>query len=124
MIPYSQLALRGIRLGLSIGCYDFEKLAPQDIEIDLWIRDEKLPLGCKSDQLADTLCYDQLVQEIRKLATEKHFELLEHFTYTLYGFIKEKTLKPIVIRVRKFPRPELLKQGVSFTMGDWDLGDL
>ncbi|WP_255989793.1 dihydroneopterin aldolase [Chitinolyticbacter albus] len=68
--------LHKVRARTLIGWYDWERVAPQVVELDLEIG---LPStrACTSDNLTDTIDYDKVVSDIRRILEEKHFLLLE-----------------------------------------------
>ncbi|SMC21882.1 dihydroneopterin aldolase [Andreprevotia lacus DSM 23236] len=68
--------LHGVRAKTLIGWYDWERLAPQVVELDLEIG---LPSSraATSDNLTDTIDYDKVVSTLRASMAEQHFQLLE-----------------------------------------------
>lgn len=68
--------LYDVRARTLIGWYDWERVAPQVVELDLEIG---IPSAraCVSDDLVDTIDYDAVVKHIRKVLEERHFLLLE-----------------------------------------------
>lgn len=79
---FRRVFVRELRLPARIGVYAEEKLAPQDVIIDmeLWVRETPLglggPLGGPLDY-ADVVCYDSLVQRTKALLAEGHIDLVE-----------------------------------------------
>ena len=68
--------LHTVRAKTLIGWYDWERVAPQAVEIDLEIG---LPSSkaSGSDDLTDTIDYDGVVKDLRADLLEQHFQLLE-----------------------------------------------
>ncbi|BCL75525.1 7,8-dihydroneopterin aldolase [Jeongeupia sp. HS-3] len=68
--------LQGVRAKTLIGWYDWERVAPQDVELDL---DIGLPSAraSVSDDLIDTIDYDLVVKTLRSELENQHFLLLE-----------------------------------------------
>ena len=68
--------LQQVRASTVIGWYDWERVKPQVVELDLEIG---LPSAraCVSDKLNDTIDYDKVVTHIRTVMAEQHFLLLE-----------------------------------------------
>ncbi len=110
--------LHGIRARTVIGWYDWERTAPQAVEIDL---DVGLPSAraCVSDELGDTIDYDQLVQHLRRVLAEQHFLLLEalaeHIAHVIlhdFGapWVKVTVVKPGILT-------EVARVGVSIERG-------
>ncbi|KAF0813191.1 Dihydroneopterin aldolase [Andreprevotia sp. IGB-42] len=68
--------LHGVRAKTLIGWYDWERLAPQVVELDLEIGLPSNRAGV-SDNLTDTIDYDRVVNTLRASMAEQHFLLLE-----------------------------------------------
>lgn len=68
--------LRELRIDTRIGVYEWEKLAPQTLQIDLEIA---LPnsRACVSDDIDDALDYAKVVAHIQEVLQSRHFNLLE-----------------------------------------------
>ena len=68
--------LRELKVDTLIGVYDWERLVPQTIQIDL---DIGLPnsLACHSDDIADALDYSDIVRHLKEVLASRHFNLLE-----------------------------------------------
>lgn len=70
------ILLREVRADTIVGVYEWERTAPQPIEIDL---DIGIPSGepCHSDNIADTIDYGAVVDRLRKALADQNFLLLE-----------------------------------------------
>ena len=68
--------LRELKVDTLIGVYDWERLVPQTIQIDL---DIALPnsKACQSDDIADALDYADIVNHLKEVLASRHFNLLE-----------------------------------------------
>jgi len=68
--------LRELKVDTLIGVYDWERLVPQTIQIDL---DICLPnsLACHSDEITDALDYSDIVRHLKEVLASRHFNLLE-----------------------------------------------
>jgi 7,8-dihydroneopterin aldolase/epimerase/oxygenase len=68
--------LRELKVDTLIGVYDWERLVPQTIQIDL---DIALPnsLACHSDDIVDALDYSDVVRHLKEVLASRHFNLLE-----------------------------------------------
>lgn len=68
--------LRELKVDTLIGVYDWERLVPQTIQIDL---DIALPnsKACQSDNIADALDYADIVKHLKEVLASRHFNLLE-----------------------------------------------
>lgn len=68
--------LHGVKAKTLIGVYDWERIAPQVVEIDLEIG-IPTPRACFSDDLIDTIDYAKVVERLRNVLSTQHFLLLE-----------------------------------------------
>lgn len=68
--------LHGVRAKTLIGWYEWERVAPQVVELDLEIGIPS-PRACYSDNLTDTIDYDKVVNHLRAEMAAQHFLLLE-----------------------------------------------
>ena len=68
--------LRELKVTTLIGVYEWEKRAPQTLQLDL---DIALPdsRACQSDNIDDALDYAKVAQHIQAVLSEGHFSLLE-----------------------------------------------
>ncbi|UXY14219.1 dihydroneopterin aldolase [Chitiniphilus purpureus] len=96
--------LQGVRARTLIGCYDWERVAPQVVELDLEIA---LPStrACHTDNLNDTINYDQLVTHLRKELEAQHFLLLEALADHIAKVIREQFCAP-------WTRVSVIKPGI------------
>jgi len=68
--------LRELKVTTLIGIYEWEKRAPQTLQLDL---DIALPdsRACQTDNIDDALDYSKVAQHIQTVLSEGHFSLLE-----------------------------------------------
>jgi len=68
--------LRELKVDTLIGVYEWERLVPQTIQIDL---DIALPnsKACQSDNITDALDYADIVKHLKEVLASRHFNLLE-----------------------------------------------
>ena len=119
------LELSGARLWVRLGCGADERARPQAVDLDLAVRFAELPAACESDKLEDTVCYAELVERARERVRGRKFQLLERLAHELFA-----QLRPLVppgaelcLRVTKLRPPiEELSGGVSFALGDFEVG--
>ena len=74
------IILRNVRIPTIIGVYDEEKLARQALKLDLELR-LKDQRGSLSDQLRDTVDYDEVIRSLKEFGLKHSHELLEKFAY-------------------------------------------
>ncbi|MCK5273596.1 MAG: dihydroneopterin aldolase [Alphaproteobacteria bacterium] len=68
--------VRDLVLPVSIGIYDYEKLAPQRvcINVELKVREGGGPIG---DDIANVLSYEDIVNGIKAIVADGHINLVE-----------------------------------------------
>ena len=76
------IILKNLRVASVIGVYEREKIAAQTLKLDLELSLRSANASI-SDNLRDTVDYDQLISKIREFASTHAHELLERFTYAL-----------------------------------------
>lgn len=82
-----------LRLWVHLGCSAEEKFSPQLVSIDVDFTFKSPPSGLTTDQLKDTICYLEVVQNIQSLVQGKQFNLIEHLTHEIYGAINNLLLR-------------------------------
>ncbi|MFL3876820.1 dihydroneopterin aldolase [Wolbachia endosymbiont of Trichogramma kaykai] len=96
------LLISDLRLWVHLGCSTEEKFSPQLVSIDADFTFKSPPSGLTADQLKDTICYLEVVQNIQSLVHGKQFNLIEHLTHEIYRAINNLLLrkKHIISSVR------------------------
>ncbi|BET32976.1 MULTISPECIES: dihydroneopterin aldolase [Wolbachia] len=96
------LLISDLRLWVHLGCSAEEKSSPQLVSIDVDFTFKSPPSGLTTDQLKDTICYLEVVQNIQSLVQGKQFNLIEHLTHEIYRAINNLLLrkKHIISSVR------------------------
>lgn len=87
------LLISDLRLWVHLGCSAEEKFSPQLVSIDVDVTFKSPPLGLTTDQLKDTICYLEVVQNIQSLVQGKQFNLIEHLTHEIYRAINNLLLR-------------------------------
>ena len=103
------IQIHQLELNLFLGVTQAEQLQKQLIMLDIDIHFEKPPKACLTDNIADTYCYDALVQCIQLHIASRPFHLLEHLAYSIYQEIKQSIdpIQPASIRVQVTKKPVL-----------------
>lgn len=78
--------LTGLCVDTLIGVYDFERVAPQQLLLDLILTFDCRPAG-QTDRLEQTLDYDRLATRIRAWSQQQSFRLLEAYAEHLCRLI-------------------------------------
>jgi len=119
MKKHTRITLNGLMLPVSLGWPTDERINKQMIWLDITLHFPSEPLGCITDLLDDTICYDALTQHIQEKIADKHFRLIEFLAKELYQIIKNYLPNiSIDICVTKKPNIKGLTNGVSFYYGD------
>ena len=110
--------LREVRVDTVIGVYEWERRAPQTIELDL---DIGIPseAPCHSDNIGDTIHYGVVVERLRATLAEQHFLLIEALAEHIARIVREEFGAPWV-RVAVTKRgilPGVKKVGVQIERG-------
>src|SRR5689334_20563483 len=71
-----RIFIRDLVLSCSIGVYDYEKLAPQRVRINVDVTARE-PNAALEDDIVKVVSYDDLVKGIRAIAAEGHINLVE-----------------------------------------------
>ncbi len=118
--PFCGIQLRDIELNLHLGWPAAERLNRQPILVSIILRFDAAPKACITDNLEDTVCYDELIQALVKDTEAKEFKLIEHLAYDIYQLTKARlpNIGAIKIAVAKKPPIPQLTGGVTFYYGD------
>jgi len=116
----SNLHLPNIKQSIHLGVGDDERSTKQDILVSIDIKYSKLPNGCISDNIKDTLDYTQIAERVAKACAEKEYKLIEHLAHAIYVELKGmmKTHSLCVIINKLSPPHALLGSGAIFSYGD------
>ena len=84
-----KIFFKEIDIPCMIGVYEHEKKHPQRIiiNIELELLSEVDPTN---DRIDETLNYDLIYREIKKMYSSQHFNLEETLTYRIFVYLKKK----------------------------------
>lgn len=123
-MPHTQghqtLALTGLRFDANLGILEFEKIAPQPIQVDAELSLGAQPLLPQDDDINSVLDYRKVRQIIINECTAEHVHLLE----TLIGKLANRLMQlPGVLGVRvKIAKLEIFDDcevAIRFETGQW-----
>jgi len=106
----SALILNDLSLKIYLGVTQGERAKKQTVLINAKINFSKLPKAAATGEISDAICYDTLIQKIKKFCRNKEFTLIENLGLQLFSLIKENIFKgcKLYLRVAKlYPLPEL-----------------
>jgi 7,8-dihydroneopterin aldolase/epimerase/oxygenase len=121
----TELSLHGLRFKVKIGWTLPEQEIPQDIEVHVKFRFSKPPLACTTDQLSDTLCYDDVTSKMLAYSTSQSFHLVEYLACGFYNLLRDIIRTPngevriSVIVIKLNPPIAIPNTGASFSYGDF-----
>lgn len=114
------LHIKDLSLHVHLGWTDKERAEQQTVWLDLFIEYPTAPKACLTDDLADTVCYDQLISSLATTVKSTPFRLIERLADAIYQHTK--SLLPeqskIKVAITKYPHLEHLNKGVAFHYGD------
>jgi len=110
--------IRDFRLHIKVGMYEWERIAPQTVQLDLEIG---IPgkHASQSDAISDTIDYAKVVQRIEEALRDNKIQLLEKFAEHIAGLVMGEFKAPWVkVSVTKMAALKNVKQlGVSIERG-------
>jgi len=110
--------LRELKVTTLIGVYEWEKRAPQTLQLDL---DIALPdsRACQTDNIDDALDYSKVAQHIQTVLSEGHFSLLEtlaeHIAQIILKDFKAPWVKVSVAKLQAIRNCKMV--GISIERG-------
>src|SRR5690348_13078296 len=112
------LAISGYKIPVKIGWSQEERQVPQAVQFDVRLRFKKIPTGCHTDQLKDTVCYFQLSERIKELCQLQEFHLVEKLAFETFQLLKRNLSDTAELQLtvtKLHPPMENLSNGASFT---------
>ena len=104
-----QIFLKDFEVICSIGVHKHEKKRPQKLLLNLELHVENIPSF--GDKLDCAVCYEEIANKIRSIASQGHMNLIETFAERIVSCCKEDLrIKRIKIRIEK---PRVIKGAVS-----------
>jgi 7,8-dihydroneopterin aldolase/epimerase/oxygenase len=110
--------IRDFRLSIKVGLYDWERIAPQTIQLDLEIGLTGTRAS-QSDNIDDTIDYAKVVQRIEQSLRDNQIQLLEKLAEHIAGLVMGEFRAPWVkVSVTKLAALKNVKQlGVTIERG-------
>jgi dihydroneopterin aldolase len=105
-----RIFIRELVLSCSIGVYDYEKLAPQRVRINVDVTARE-PGAALADDIGKVVSYDDVVKGIKSIAGEGHINLVE----TLAERVADLCLsdpRVVVVRVR-VEKPDVIVEAAG-----------
>lgn len=117
----TRLEIPAIRLEVRLGCEAAERATPQPVDLGLVIDFATPPDACRSDRLADTVCYAELAALARAYCAAREFRLVERLAVELRDVVRSRLPHDagLALTVVKLAPPVPgLTGGVRFTIDD------
>src|SRR5579883_3201823 len=116
----STLFIRQLELRVNLGWRNAERKNEQAVLLDMYIQFSKPPQACETDKLDDTVCYAELIVEIRQQTAKRKYRLIEDLGAEIYQIAKAclPARSKLNVRITKYPKVDGLTGGVSFNYGD------
>lgn len=96
-----------LEIKVNLGVTPEERQYPQSIWLDMSWKTKTLPQGCITDHIDDTICYDQLIQEIKAHLKGQSFQLIEHLGYTLFHLCRKHIPPKASIKLSIYKKPPI-----------------
>lgn len=95
------IKIKNLRLRTVIGIFDWEKTIDREIIINAEIA-SKTAQALYSDNISDTIDYDQLILKIKNLVANNRFKLVEKMAQTLMDeILKDKRISRCKLEIDK-----------------------
>lgn len=121
---YRQLNINNYETNFILGNNEDEKIEKRRVLISISLRFSEENASCRSDNLADTVCYASLLEFIEAKLQNASFNLIERaagFIYEAIGeYLKDKTNHvQRRVEVTKIAPPVAGLESASFVVGEW-----
>tara|TARA_B100000575_G_scaffold281623_1_gene272463 strand:+ start:474 stop:863 length:390 start_codon:yes stop_codon:yes gene_type:complete len=93
-----KIIIKDLILLISVGIHQFEKLKKQKVKFNIEITTDP---NLKSD-IKSIVNYESVINDIKKITENKHFELLESLSESIFEEIfKNKKIKKVKLKIEK-----------------------
>ena len=93
------IRIEGIHLAASVGVYPHEETMKQPISLDL-VLGLALQKAGQTEDLDDTIDYDQVVETTKEVVSRRHYRLIETLAETLASTLKSRFAQLESVQVR------------------------
>jgi FolB domain-containing protein len=116
------MKIRDLSLQVKLGCSSEERAVPQEVRVSIELRFAEVPMGTKSDDLNDTVCYARICEALRAHVEGQEFRLIEKMAADFHGLLQKITegRAASAVGVHKIRPPVTdLLGGVEYRIGDF-----
>lgn len=113
------LVIQELELSVKIGVGQAERSNPQSIFLDVEVHFMQIAKSCLSDDIEDTVCYDEMINKIIDFVDNQIVNTIERLAYMILHLLLDiyKDLKPsITLRVSKSPIIRSQRRRISFSI--------
>lgn len=119
MTTKSSLFINALEMELFLGWPNEERMRRQVVSFDIEIQYLATPKACMSDDLQDTVCYRELIEQLRAKVCSKKYHLIEHVAQEIYGTLKSLLPASCQTAVSLTKHPQIQGLGsVTFQLQD------
>ena len=121
---FHALRMQELSMAVHLGCTAGERAVAQEIRVLVELRFAEAPLGTRSDQLQDTVCYARMAEVLFEHCRGREFQLIERMAYEFYGLIRDLAGPSVTVAVRVHkvrPPVQNLLGGTAYSCGDFAL---
>lgn len=94
-----RLHINDIFLNVTLGVFDEEQLAPQNVIANVTYHFHDKVLACLSDDYHETICYAKVAETLQQACDKKSFKLVEHLAWQLSETLVKACDKPADISI-------------------------
>lgn len=116
------LRLNNLLLLVRLGCEPAERVQAQEVGVTLELRFVRPPGGFETDELSDTLCYQELSEKLINFCESREYRLIEKLAHDIYSLAREMAGSTATIGVevhKRRPPVDRLQGGSSYRCGDF-----
>jgi len=113
--------LKPFRLHIHLGCEDWERFNPQEVDIELKFGFQTARQSVTSDRIEDAICYAKVCEHVALMARSREFKLIEKLAHDIKESVEQNFSNHdfIKVTVHKLKPPvDLLTGGVTYSCGD------
>lgn len=111
----SILCVKGLELFLHIGVPEEERAGIQRLVVNLDVSYANSPSGCLTDEIEDTVCYDELCTKLKSAIEAREFKLIEYLAAEILAFVKPFfPNSTVAVEILKWPAIKDFTGSVSF----------
>lgn len=116
------LRIEGFSVQVHLGCEPEERQQSQEVRVSVELRFPQILQGAYTDELADTICYADVCEAIRKVATLGSYKLIERLGLQCLLAVRQLCAADvqIALEIHKVRPPVADLQGGSvYRLGDF-----